>query len=188
MSVFKKSVTSVLVAAAVSLLGGSAFAAPLSAPIGLKNSDVSVNAELVQMRGRSGGGAMSGAGRSFAGRSFSGGGRVASGNPGWSGGRNWSGNRWAGGGFGRGAGFGIGIGTGLLLGGALAGRAYYDDYAYDGGYYGYNDYGYNRGYNRGYVPVVPGDDDAGSCAQRFRSYDPRSGTYLGYDGYRHPCP
>jgi hypothetical protein len=19
-------------------------------------------------------------------------------------------------------------------------------------------------------------------------YDPRSGTYLGYDGYRHPCP
>lgn len=26
------------------------------------------------------------------------------------------------------------------------------------------------------------------CAQRFRSYDPASGTYLGYDGYRHPCP
>jgi anti-sigma factor RsiW len=26
------------------------------------------------------------------------------------------------------------------------------------------------------------------CAQRYRSYDPRSGTYLGYDGYRHPCP
>ncbi len=26
------------------------------------------------------------------------------------------------------------------------------------------------------------------CAQRFRSYDPRSGTYLGYDGLRHPCP
>jgi hypothetical protein len=26
------------------------------------------------------------------------------------------------------------------------------------------------------------------CSQRFRSYDPRSGTYLGYDGYRHPCP
>ncbi|MGB8044731.1 MAG: BA14K family protein [Pseudolabrys sp.] len=24
--------------------------------------------------------------------------------------------------------------------------------------------------------------------QRFRSYDPGSGTYLGYDGYRHPCP
>lgn len=28
----------------------------------------------------------------------------------------------------------------------------------------------------------------GYCSQRFRSYDPASGTYLGYDGYRHPCP
>jgi len=26
------------------------------------------------------------------------------------------------------------------------------------------------------------------CAQRFRSYDPASGTYMGYDGRRHPCP
>jgi hypothetical protein len=26
------------------------------------------------------------------------------------------------------------------------------------------------------------------CASRYRSYDPRSGTYLGYDGVRHPCP
>ena len=26
------------------------------------------------------------------------------------------------------------------------------------------------------------------CAQRYRSYDPGSGTYLGYDGQRHPCP
>jgi hypothetical protein len=26
------------------------------------------------------------------------------------------------------------------------------------------------------------------CSQRFRSYDPASGTYLGYDGRRHPCP
>lgn len=26
------------------------------------------------------------------------------------------------------------------------------------------------------------------CSQRYRSYDPRSGTYLGYDGQRHPCP
>ncbi|WP_424618529.1 BA14K family protein [Bradyrhizobium sp.] len=24
--------------------------------------------------------------------------------------------------------------------------------------------------------------------QRFKSYDPNSGTYLGYDGNRHPCP
>jgi BA14K-like protein len=26
------------------------------------------------------------------------------------------------------------------------------------------------------------------CSQRFRSDDPASGTYLGYDGLRHPCP
>jgi hypothetical protein len=26
------------------------------------------------------------------------------------------------------------------------------------------------------------------CSQRFKSYDPASGTYLGYDGVRHPCP
>ena len=26
------------------------------------------------------------------------------------------------------------------------------------------------------------------CSQRYRSYDPASGTYLGYDGNRHPCP
>jgi hypothetical protein len=26
-----------------------------------------------------------------------------------------------------------------------------------------------------------------SCAQRYRSYDPASGTFLGHDGRRHPC-
>ncbi|MDU1669325.1 MAG: BA14K family protein, partial [Bradyrhizobium sp.] len=26
-----------------------------------------------------------------------------------------------------------------------------------------------------------------SCAQRYRSYDPASGTYLGKDGRRHVC-
>ena len=26
-----------------------------------------------------------------------------------------------------------------------------------------------------------------SCAQRYRSYDPALGTFLGYDGHRHPC-
>jgi hypothetical protein len=24
--------------------------------------------------------------------------------------------------------------------------------------------------------------------QTYQSYDPASGTYLGYDGLRHPCP
>ena len=46
----------------------------------------------------------------------------------------------------------------------------------------------------GYVDPGPysadptGGDPVTYCLQRFRSYDPRSGTYLGYDGYRHPCP
>jgi hypothetical protein len=31
--------------------------------------------------------------------------------------------------------------------------------------------------------------DAGAyCARRYKSYDPASSTYLGYDGVRHPCP
>jgi hypothetical protein len=29
--------------------------------------------------------------------------------------------------------------------------------------------------------------DASYCAQRYRSFDPRSGTYLGLDGHRHRC-
>ncbi len=34
----------------------------------------------------------------------------------------------------------------------------------------------------------PPPPDVQYCMQHFHSYDPRSGTYLGYDGYRHPCP
>jgi hypothetical protein len=30
--------------------------------------------------------------------------------------------------------------------------------------------------------------NAAYCAQRYRSYDPASGTYLNNDGYRYPCP
>jgi hypothetical protein len=33
----------------------------------------------------------------------------------------------------------------------------------------------------------PGEDVA-YCVAHFKSYDPASGTYLGYDGMRHPCP
>ena len=31
-------------------------------------------------------------------------------------------------------------------------------------------------------------DTVAYCVQRFKSYDPKSGTYLGYDGVRHSCP
>lgn len=30
--------------------------------------------------------------------------------------------------------------------------------------------------------------NASYCAQRYRSYDPASGTYLNNDGHRYPCP
>jgi BA14K-like protein len=48
----------------------------------------------------------------------------------------------------------------------------------------------------GYVEAAPppGPPPTGSvsavdyCAQRYRSFDPATGTYLGFDGQRHPCP
>jgi hypothetical protein len=79
---------------------------------------------------------------------------------------------------------------GALLGGAIVAT---QPYAY-GGYYGsaypgyYDDYAYAPGYTAP-APVYrdSGDDDA-YCARRFRSYDPDSQSYMGYDGMRHPCP
>jgi hypothetical protein len=68
---------------------------------------------------------------------------------------------------GGGAGVAAGVIGGLILGGMLA-APYYDRPYYGPGYYG--------------------GDAVGYCMRRFRSYDPRSGTYVGYDGYRHPCP
>lgn len=38
-----------------------------------------------------------------------------------------------------------------------------------------------------FMPRVSADAIA-YCASRYRSYDPVSMTYLGYDGRRHPCP
>jgi hypothetical protein len=80
-------------------------------------------------------------------------------------------------------------------------------YYYRRGYYGPRYYGYRNG---GAGAVIGGlaagaiiggaiaagqanaaaaaQQNAAYCAQRFRSYDPASGTYLGTDGYRHPCP
>jgi BA14K-like protein len=82
---------------------------------------------------------------------------------------------------GRGAGIGAAILGGAIIGGMLTNPYYYGP----GPYYGPSRYYYPR---PGYV-VVPGPGDAVAyCMQRFRSYDQRSGTYLGYDGFRHPCP
>ena len=165
--------------------------------------------EQVQMRGREGGGGNRGGGMSV-GRSGGGGsmsvGRSGggastsfnrSGGGNLSGNRtirgnfavnnragNWSGNNWSGrrnfadwrsrrGGF-RGPSVAFGFGPG-----------YYDyGYGYDYGYYPYDE---SYAYVAPGAAVVEGDSVA-YCEQRFRSYDPSTGTYLGYDGLRHPCP
>ena len=46
-------------------------------------------------------------------------------------------------------------------------------------------------YDSYYFGGYEGPADAGAvayCVQRFRSYDLTSGSYLGRDGYRRPCP
>jgi BA14K-like protein len=66
--------------------------------------------------------------------------------------------------------FGAGIAgfaAGAILGGALASQP---DYYYAPGY-----------------AYAPGRS-VRWCMRHYRSYDPGSGTYLGYDGYRHACP
>jgi hypothetical protein len=51
--------------------------------------------------------------------------------------------------------------------------------------------GYGNGYGGSYAMMGEGETtdvvDDSSCAQRFKSYDPASGTYRGYDGKRHAC-
>ena len=81
---------------------------------------------------------------------------------------------------------GGGFVPGLVIGGALASSyAYYGSPGYYGSQYGYYDDGY---YDDGAVAVAPGGDDVEYCRQRYRSYDLRTGTYLGNDGLRHACP
>ena len=118
----------------------------------------------VQTRGRSG--------RSFrgGGKSFRGGRNVRSGNS-FRGGRSFRGNRYS---YRRGYG----------------GRRYYGR-------------GNRRGYGGALVAGVAGlavgaaiasggrsysGRTRSYCADRFKSWNPRTGTYLGYDGLRHACP
>jgi hypothetical protein len=104
--------------------------------------------------------------------------------------------------------------AGGIVGGAVAaatsplwapgGYGYGPDYGYGPGYYG-RDYAYGNGpydYDAGpplaQGPAVveersaaieePMGDSVAYCEAHFKSYDPSSGTYLGYDGVRHSCP
>jgi BA14K-like protein len=182
---------SMLLASALMAVGGvwagSASAAPIHADMSLQGGAVF---EQVQMRGHGGGGSgMSfsrggGGGMSF-GRSGGGGNFAASrqsfaatNRPGnWSGGNNWNGRRNFADGRHHRRGF-----RGPFV---AFGPGYYD-YGYDYGYYPYDDDAY--AYVAPGPDVTVGDNSVAYCQQRFRSYDPSTGTYLGNDGLRHPCP
>ena len=54
---------------------------------------------------------------------------------------------------------------------------------------------YGFGERRDYYNAAPGVEVAGGdrgaiawCETRFHSFDPATGTYMGFDGIRHPCP
>ncbi len=93
-----------------------------------------------------------------------------------------------------GAGIAAGIAGGLILGGIIASQQRYygpGDYYYYGGpppvFYGPRVF-YPPGH---YGPVIGpgfgGGDWVAYCFSRYRSFDPVSGTYMGYDGRRHLC-
>jgi hypothetical protein len=89
-------------------------------------------------------------------------------------------------------GFGWGFGAGLL-GGAIIGGALARPYYYGPGPYYYGPPGpyYYGPPAPAYAPPPPGPgpgNPVAYCSARYKSYDPASGTFLGYDGVRHPCP
>jgi hypothetical protein len=131
-------------------------------------------ASFAQNHGARGGGVRAGGGAAFhggaAGARFSGGGGFR-------------------GGYGHrgGGGFIPGAVAGAVIGGAFASSAYYGGPGYYApGYYD-DQYG-NDGPVAVQGPAGGGDDTVAYCMQTYRSYDPSLGTYVGYDGLRHPCP
>jgi hypothetical protein len=63
-------------------------------------------------------------------------------------------------------------------------------YSYNYGPSAYDSYAYSPGTSYAASPGTSyaAGDAVAYCKQRFRSYNPSTGTYLGYDGQRHPCP
>jgi len=62
---------------------------------------------------------------------------------------------------------------------------YYGDYGYYDYYPGYT---YAPAPTYGSTVVAQNGDSVAYCQQRFRSYNPSTGMYLGFDGQHHPCP
>lgn len=72
-------------------------------------------------------------------------------------------------------------------------RGYYWPYRAPGFYLNFGvPYGYYGGYDDDYYDYRPyaggyGNSHVRWCLRRYRSYNPRTDTYLGYDGYRRRC-
>jgi hypothetical protein len=192
---------------AVSILSLAAASVPAAAfPIDTAPKAGPADIVKVQFKRRfvPGGSQISGPGSGFAGGGGMaprgggfGGGNAAVGGQHFGGNHNFAGGGFRGGrgdfhrrGFGVGAGL-AGLAAGAVIGGAIA-NSQYPNYGYD--------YGYAAPVYEDAAPVYAdpgpvyaeggpvGGDDEGYCARRYRSYDPASGTYLGFDGLRHPCP
>ncbi len=102
-------------------------------------------------------------------------------------------NNWGHGGFGHHRNWGGAPNWGYARGG------YYPGYSYGG--YGYDGFGLGLGLTAGLIGgalaatasegAYAADAPARTveyCQARFKSYNPATGTYLGYDGLRHSCP
>lgn len=89
--------------------------------------------------------------------------------------RHYGGSSWVGAGI-------AGLAAGALLGGIIAPRAYAGPGYYGTGYYAPPRVVYAP---RGYEPWSAAWYSY--CESRYRSFDPRSGTFMGYDGRRHFC-
>jgi hypothetical protein len=56
------------------------------------------------------------------------------------------------------------------------------------GYYDYYPgYAYAPAYGFAPAPLVTSGGDTAWCEAHFRSYNPATGMYTGYDGLQHPC-
>ncbi len=75
---------------------------------------------------------------------------------------------------------GIYLSLPLIIGGAYAANRYYGDDYYDDGYYGYNDgySDYRGGLSSRHVRY---------CLNRYKSYNPRTNTWVAYSGRVHRC-
>ena len=155
-----------------------ASAAPVGAPLSqsLLAAQASDDGQVVQVQYRRGGGAVRGGGGGRGGAAFAGGGRRGGGQM-MGGGRGGRGAVAGGRGWGRrGGGWGgaaAAVGALGVLGAIAADQAAAEPYYEPAPVY---------------APRAYGGGGVRYCMQRYRSYDPYSRTYVGYDGQRYPCP